>query len=234
MTGLLIALAVLLLIGFIPAGAKVRYDDGDLEVKIKAGPFCVPLLPSKQQHGKKLARQYNKKVKADREKLKKKALKKVQKKKKKEEEKKKPKEQQARERLEKKKKKLSLDELMQLARIALKTVSKLPRKLVMKELCLHVKCGGGDAAQAAIGYGRVCAVTATALPILEKALRIRKRDVGVELDYGRENMGIFARLDVHMLVGTAVLLAFGAGFRFLKLLIESKIKHKMEKRKCKA
>lgn len=231
MTGLLITLAVLLLLGLIPAGAKVRYDDGDLEVKIKAGPFRVPLLPSKQLHGKKLAKQHGKKVKADREKLKKKALKKVRKKKKKEEEKKKPKEQRARERMEKKR--LSVGELMQLARLGLETVGKLPRKLIMKELYLHVIYGGSDAAQAAIGYGRACGVTAIALPILEKAFRIRKRDVGVELDYGRETMGIFARLDVHMLLGTAALLAFGAGFRFLKLLIESKIKQKMEKRKCK-
>lgn len=233
MTGLLIALGVLLLIGFLPAGAKVRYDDGDLEVRIKAGPFCVPLLPSRQPHGKKLARQHRKKVMAEQKKLKKKALKKVRKKKKKEEEKKKPREQRARERLEKKKKRLPLDELMQLARVALETVCKLPRKLIMKELCLHVAYGGSDAAQAAIGYGRACAVTATALPILEKAFRIRKRDVGVELDYGRETMGIFARLDVHMLVGTAALLAFGAAFRFLKILIAGKIKQKMEKRKCK-
>lgn len=233
MTGLLIALAVLLLFGLLPAGAKVRYDDGDLEVKIKAGPVCVPLLPSKQMHGKKLAKQHSKKVKADREKLKKKALKKVRKKKKKEEEKKKSKEQRARERMEKKKKRLSLGELMQIARLGLETVGKLPRKLIMKELYLHVKYGGSDAAQAAIGYGRACGVTAIALPVLEKAFRIRKRDVGVELDYGREKMGIFARLDVHMLIGTAALLAFGAGFRFLKLLIASKIKQKMEKRKCK-
>ena len=234
MTGLLIALAVLLLIGLLPAGAKVQYDDGDLAVTIKAGPFRIPLLPAKQPHGKKLAKQHRKKVKAAQEKLKKKALKKVQKKKKKEEEKKKPKEQRDRERLEKKKKKLTLDELIQLARIGLGMARKLPRKLVMKELYLHVVYGGGDAAQAAIGYGRACAVTAAALPILEKTFRIRRRDVGVELDYGRETMGIFARLDVHMLVGTAALLAFGAGFRFLKLLIEGKIKSKMKKRKCEA
>lgn len=230
MTALLIVLAVLLLIGFLPAGVKLRYDDGDVEMKLKLGPFRVPLLPARQPRGKKLARRHRKKIKAGRESMKKRAEKRARNKKKKEEEKRKPKEQRTRERLEKKKKKLSFEELMQFVSLALEVVGKLPRKLMMNELYLHVTYSGSDAARAAIGYGRAWAVVGSALPVLERAFRIRKRDVGVDLDYGRESLEVFARLDVHMLVGTAALLAFGAGFRALKLLLAGKIKRKMKEK----
>ncbi len=226
MTALVIVLAVLLLIGLLPAGVKLRYDNGDLEMRLKLGPFRVPLLPTKPLHGKKLARQHRRKVRAGQEKLKKKAQKKALKRKKKEEEKKKTKEQRKQERLERKKKKLSLSDLMRFLRLAVETAGKLPRKLRINELYLHVICGGKDADQAAIGYGRTWAAVGTALPVLERAFRIRRRDVGVELDYGQASVGIIARLDIHMLIGAAALLAFGTGFRFLKILIANKFKRK--------
>ena len=209
MTALLIVLAVLLLIGFLPAGVKLRYDDGDVEMKLKLGPFRVPLLPARQPRGKKLARRHGKKIKAGRESKKKRAEKRAR---------------------NKKKKKLSFEELMQFVSLALEMVGKLPRKLMMNELYLHVTYSGSDAARAAIGYGRAWAVVGSALPVLERAFRIRKRDVGVDLDYGRESLEVFARLDVHMLVGTAALLAFGAGFRAFKLLLAGKIKRKMKEK----
>lgn len=228
MTALFIVLAGLLVLGFLPMGAKLRYDDGDLEVRLKIGPFRIPLLPVKQPHGKKLAKQHGRKIRAEQKKLKKKAEKKARKKKKAEEEKQKTKEQRARERLEQKKKKLSFDELMQIARLALDMAGRLPRKLTVNELYLHVTFGGRDAAKAAVGYGRAWAAVGAAMPVLRKTFRIRRENVGVELDCERENLGIFGRLDIHMLVGTATLLAFGTGFRFLKLLIENKLKLKKE------
>lgn len=230
MTALLIVLGVLVLIGLLPAGVKLRYDDGDVEAKLKLGPLRVPLLPVRQPRGKKLARRHGKKIKAEQESRKKKAEKRARKKKKKEEEKQKPKEQRARERAERRRKKLSFEDLTQLLGLALEVVGKLPKKLMMNELYLHVTYSGSDAAQAAIGYGRSWAVVGAVLPVLERAFRIRKRDVGVDLDYGRESLEVFARLDVHMLVGTAALLAFGVGFRALKVLLVSKIKHKMKEK----
>lgn len=208
MTALLAVLAVLLLLGLVPVGVTLRYDSGAMEVKLKLGPFRIPIYPVGQPHGKKLARQYGRKVKAEREKRKKKAEKKARKKK--------PR--------ERKEKKLSFDELMQLLGLAWKAVGGLPRKLVVKELYLHVTYREDDAARAAIGYGRAWAVAGTALPVLERVFRIRKQDVGVDLDYEREPMEVFARLDIHILIGTAALLAFRTGFGALKLLLSSKIK----------
>lgn len=123
------------------------------------------------------------------------------------------------------KKKLSLEELLPIVKLALKVVGDLPRRLILRELRLHVVCGGADAARAAAGYGRAWAAVGAAVPALERCFRIQKRDVGVALDYGRESVGIDALLDIRMRIGTAVLLALDAGVRFAAILVKNKFKH---------
>lgn len=230
MTALLIVLAVLLGIGLLPVGVRLLYDGGELALRLKLGPMRAKLLPVKQLHGRKLARQYEKKIKSDQAKLKKRAAKRAQKKKKKQDDKQKPKEQLALERQERKRKKPSLSELLEMVRLALDVAGKLPRKLMMSELYLHIICGGADAAQTAISYGRVWAAVGSALPVLRKAFRIRREDVGVYFDYERDSMDISARMDVQVRVGAVVLLTFGAGVRFLRLLLNNLLQRKLQKK----
>ncbi len=223
MTALLIVLAVLLGIGSLPVGSKIRYEDGELAVKLAFGPLSLQILPSKPLHGKKLARQFRKKLEREWAARQKKVLKKLKKRRNKEDRKGLPRAQRA------PKQRLSLEELLPLAKLGLQIVGSLPRKLLVRELYLHLVCGGKDAAKAAISYGRAWAMLGTVLPVLERVFRVRKRDLGVELDYDRASLEISARLDIRMRVGTAFLLALTAGARFLLLLSQNKNKTKQEK-----
>ncbi len=222
MTALGIVLAVLLLIGLLPVGARVRYDDGDLTVQLAAGPVRIGLYPAKPLHGKKLARQF---AKQQRKELVKRQ-KKLEKARKKAVEKARKKRGEALPEPAGKKKKIPLDQLLPLAKLALRVVGSLPRKLLVRELYLHAVFGGKDAAEAASGYGRAWALIGSVLPPLERCFRIRKRDVGVELDYGRTKLALTARLDIRMRVGTAVWLALSAAARAVVILIQNKRKSK--------
>ncbi len=211
---------VLFLLGMIPVGVWVSYNDGELLVKAAAGPVRFKVYPSKPAHGKKLARQHAKKLEKERRARQKKAEKKRKKKKRRGKADENSKERRS------PKKKISLEELLPMAKLALQVIGRLPRKLLLRELRLYAVCGGGDAAKAAAGYGRAWAILGSAVPALEKCFRIQKLDAGVTLDYGRESLGIDARLDIRMRIGTAVLLALGAGVKFLVILVKNKIKHK--------
>jgi len=241
MTALCIVLAVLLLGGLLPVGARVRYDDGELSIQLAAGPVRIGLYPAKPLRGRKLAKQFAKqrekeldKQRKKAEKARKKAAEKARKKAERKARKKsaaagaapQPAPAPAPEKPAPKKKKLTLGELLPFAQLALRVVGSLPRKLLVRELYLHAVFGGKDAAGAAIGYGRAWALIGAALPPLERCFRIRKRDVGVELDCDRTAPGLFARLDIRMRVGTAVLLAVSAAARAAVIFLQNKRKFK--------
>lgn len=239
MTALCIVLAVLLLAGLLPVGARVRYDDGELSIQLAAGPVRIALYPAKPLHGRKLAKQFARqrekelaKQRKKAEKARKKAAEKARKKAERKARKKPaatgaaPQPAPAPVKPVKKKKKLTPAELLPLAKLALRVVGSLPRKLLVRELYLHAVFGGKDAAGAATGYGRAWALVGSALPPLERCFRIRKRDVGVELDCDRTALGLFARLDIRMRVGTAVFLAVSAAARAVVILIQNKRKFK--------
>jgi len=237
MTALWIVLAVLLLIGLLPVGGRVRYDDGGLFIQLAAGPVHIGLYPAKPLHGKKLAKQFarqrekelarqEKKAGKAREKAAEKARKKAERKNRKKPVPDAAASQPAPAKPAPKKKKLTLGELLPWARFALRVAGSLPRKLLVRELYLHAVFGGKDAAGAAIGYGRAWALVGTALPVLERCFRIQKRDVGVELDYDRTALGLYARLDIRMRVGTAVFFAVSAAARAVVMLLQNKRKSK--------
>ena len=91
-----------------------------------------------------------------------------------------------------------------------------------KHLTLHVFFGGRDAAKAAIGYGRAWAMIGAMMPVLENTFRIDERDVGAYLDYELEEPRLLLDLDVRMHIGTALVLALGAGVRLLGIFTKTK------------
>lgn len=214
MKALLIVLGILILLALIPLGAHVRYDSEGPYVAIIAGPVKIQLLPKKQ---------------------KKKKDKKEKKPKKKKE--KKPKEQKPKEDKPKEKKPIGglIKDFYPFVQLGFSFLGCFFRKLKVKILTLHVGFGGaGDAAKAAINYGRAWAAIGTLMPKLRKALNIKKENVSASCDFTSDEMRIYAELKLVFLLGDLIGMALRYGFRALKLYLAMKKRHKQEKTSDKA
>lgn len=210
MMALGIVLLVLLGIGMLPVGVWVRFDRGDLALRLKVGPFAIPILPKKPPSLKKQAKQAAKAKKKQQAKLAKQQAKK--------EAKDKPD--------APKKKKLHITPafIRDLARIGVGFLGGLRRKLYLPELTVYLCMGGEDAAAQAEGYGRAWAILGAATPVLENTFRIGRRDLQAVLDWSETSTTCFAQAEVRIRVGGALYLALRAGVQFLKALSQTKKK----------
>ena len=192
MIALAAAAALLALVLALPAAVRVRYDDGTLHVRVRVGSVTVyPPRPAR-------ARRSSRKKAAGRQKP-----------------------QGSVRKSGAGGKKLTRQQIQDLIRLALDLLGKLRRKLLVRHLTLHAFFGGRDAARAAIGYGRAWAAIGAVMPVLENSFRIESRDVGAYLDYGLDQPRLLLELDVRMRLGTALVLALGAGVRLLGIFTKS-------------
>lgn len=196
----MIVLAVLVLVfvllALLPVGVRVRYDDGQVLLQLAAGWIRMTLYPPKSR----------KKRKATRRKKKRDGQQNAQ-----------PKQTGDQE-------KLSMEQLRPLLTFALKVVKELPQKLLVRNLTLHAVCGGGDAAEAAIGYGRAWAVIGGVMPVLENTFRIQNRDVRAFLDYEQKEIRLLLDLDIRMRLGTLLLVSIKAGVHAIRKMMQNKKK----------
>lgn len=196
---LLLVLAVLALIGCIPVGVDAAYRTEGLFVSAKLGPFRLQILPRKPKKPKKTPRSA-KTAAPTAEKSDAAAA-------------------------DAPKKSLSLpggmDGILRIAQLAVDVLGDLRRKLRVEELTVRVTVGG-DPADAAMAYGRAWALIGALMPLLERILVIKKRDIQPVLDYNEEKMSVSARLVLTITVGRALALALRAGVGFLRLLHETK------------
>ena len=200
---LLVILAVLVLIGCIPVGGDVRYDENGAVIKVKAGPIRIRILPKKDKPKKKKA----KKTKPKTENPKKETAKKPA--------------------VEGEKKKSPLlangiDSVFELLEIGTDTLGNLRRKLRLEELQLYVTFGGDDPARSAVSYGRAWAVIGAITPYLERIFVIKKRDIQPVFQYNNQKMQVKAHLVLTITIGRIFSLGLRAGIRFLKFLIKNK------------
>lgn len=212
MIALGIVFGVLLLIALTPVGAIFRYADKP-ELKLTVGPFRMQLLPKKPKTRKQLEKQQQKKAKS--------AAKKAEKKKKKQaaaltQE---PKPPEPPKPLSQK-----LRELLDWARLASQLLRGVFRRLLVKRLTVHVRLGGGDCAKLAENCGKCNAAVGAALPLLERAFRIRSRDIQIVPDFLAASTEIKAELRARFLVMDLIGIAFKYGFRAIKLLFSQKKK----------
>lgn len=194
---LLIA-GVLIAIGCIPVGVDAAYSPAGYYVKLKIWLFRITLLPRPEKP------------------------KRAKKPKKEKREKKRP----AADEAPKEKKQSSLipsrlDGILSLVQLGCDVLGDLRRKLRVEKLYLHVVFGG-DAAKAAMNYGRAWALIGTLTPMLERIFVIRERDMQPELRYEQNGMAVDARLVMSITIGRSLALALRAGVKFLKLMNENK------------
>ena len=105
-------------------------------------------------------------------------------------------------------------------------INEFRRKLVVKELLLHIVLGGGDPCDLAANYGRAWAGVGNLLPLLEQALNIRKRDLRVECDFTADKTRITGQLHITITLGRLIWISLRKGIPGVKKFFEIMNKRK--------
>lgn len=199
--GWIIALAILLLLAAIPLGASVRYDSDGIRVRIIAGFLRFTIIPLPQRKKKP-----PKKAKAAAQSP--------------------PKPKKSSAQADEKKKGGSWRDFLPLVRTGLDFLNQFRRKLRVNNLQLKLILAGDDPCDLAVNYGRAWAALGNLLPLLEKALVIKKRDCEVECDFTADETLVTAQMDVTIRLGQMVSMAAHYGIRVIKDLLVLKKKRK--------
>ena len=100
----------------------------------------------------------------------------------------------------------------------------LRRRLLVRRLEFWVKLGGDDPCDLAIRYGRAWACLGALQPLLDRALRIRRKDVQVDCDFTAEDTEVDLRVDLVLCPARLLGLLLRQGPALLRIYEEQKIK----------
>ena len=187
--GWLITLAVLLLLGCLPLGASVIYDEGGPIANLLLGVLRISLYPGKKKEKAEPAP--NKQEKTE-----------------------KPPKEKAEE--AKEKKGGNLTDFLPLVKVATDFLGDFRKKLRIKRLELLLCMAGGDPCDLAINYGRAWAAVGNLMPQLERLFVIKKRDVQVCCDFTQPQTTIYVRADITITLGRLLGLLLRYGCRAIK------------------
>lgn len=207
--GWLIALGILLAIGMIPVGLRVRYNDAGMRLWVLAGPVRINLYPRPQKEKKKKQEKAPKK------------------------EKKPTTGKKASEQKEAKanpaaapEKGGRLTDFLPLAQMALEFLGDFRRKLRLDNLYFRLILAGEDPYQVAVSYGRCWAVVGNLLPQLDRLFVIQKRDIEVECDFTASETLVIFHLDLTITIGRLLTTAGKFSVRVLKEYLKIRKKRK--------
>ena len=120
----------------------------------------------------------------------------------------------------------SLSEFYPVIRLVWDFLKKLRKKLRVNHLQLKITLAGGDPADLALNYGRAWTAVGNLMPLLERFLVIKKRDVQVLCDFAGDKTLILAGGDVTITVGRILHLSLWHGLpvlrEFMKIINKSK------------
>ena len=115
-----------------------------------------------------------------------------------------------------------IQKFLPFVRLGLDFLGDFRGKLRVNFLRLRLTLAGEDPCDLAVNYGRAWAALGNLMPQLERALVIRKRDVEIQCDFQAEEITVMFAMDVTITLGRLLGLALGYGFRALKLFLNMK------------
>ena len=187
----LVALAVVVLIGFVPIGVSARYNESGPLVKLIAGPFRATIVPGKKKEKKKIPTKEKKdaasKSAAGRQGS----------------------------------KGGSVTDFLPLVEVVFDFLGDFRRKLRVNFLELDVVLAGEDPCDLAINYGRANAALGGLISQLERFFVIKKRNMQVQCDFLADKTLVTARVDLTITIGRLFHLGFRHGIRGLRELIRN-------------
>ena len=199
--GWLIFLAILIGLGCVPLGVRLRYDEDGPLAAVLLGRLPIVLYPVPGWLKKLTSRE-----------------KKTGENKPKEEKPKKEKPQKAAENPQGG----SWKKFLPLVQLGLHFLGDFRRKLRVNRLVLRLTLAGDDPCDLAVNYGRAWAAVGNLLAALERAFVIQKRDVEVQCDFlGEETKVVFA-MDLTITLGRVLGLLVKYGIRAVKILLNMK------------
>ncbi len=207
--GWLVTLGVLVLLGLMPLGIHIVYDQQGAAGKLVAGPVKILLFPRpKGEKPKKEPTPKTPKKKpeptptaARDDQIPPQPI---------------PQEQKS---APKAKKGGSVTDFLPLVKIALNFLGDFRRKLRVDLLEMKLVLAGGDPAALALNYGRAWAALGNLLPRLERFLVIKKRDLDIQCDFEGSGTSVYARVQITITLGRLLGLAAVYGFKSIKTLI---------------
>ena len=199
--GWLIFLAILIGLGCLPLGVRLRYDEDGPLAAVLLGRLPIVLYPVPGWLKKLTSRE-----------------KKTGENKPKEEKPKKEKPQKAAENPQGG----SWKRFLPLVQLGLHFLGDFRRKLRVNRLVLRLTLAGDDPCDLAVNYGRAWAAVGNLLAALERAFVIQKRDVEVQCDFlGEETKVVFA-MDLTITLGRVLGLLVKYGIRAVTILLKMK------------
>lgn len=192
-------LGLLVALLFLPVGVQVRYDDSGFRISLLAGPIRWQLLPAKSGW---LHRKW---TRSKPKKAPKPAPKKVV-------------------APRSAPKGGAWSELRPYWPVLHNLLQGLRRRLLVRRLEFWVKLGGGDPCDLAVRYGRAWAALGATEPLLDRALRIRRKDIQIFCDFTAENTEAYLRLDLVLCPARLLGLMLRQGPALLRVYQEQKTK----------
>lgn len=107
--------------------------------------------------------------------------------------------------------------LGELGSLASRAVGRLLRAVTVDRLRLEMRISTADAADTAVRYGQVCAALYPTLAVLERAMRVRRREVRVEPGFLADGSAVFADVRLHIWVYRAAGAAIALLWRYLTM-----------------
>lgn len=217
--GWLIALLILAAIGFLPLGGFVRYDSQGLVVKVIAGFLRITVFPLKKKSRKKKTKPQP----ANQEKAREEAI---------QPEPAEASQQQPQSQTDggenkgKGNKGGKIQDFLPIVRVALDFLNQFRKMLHVNHLQLKLILAGDDPCDLAVNYGRAWAALDNLLPMLEKVVTIKKRDLEVECDFTAQDTLITAQAELTLFFWQLLFLGAVYGFKMIKELLIFKKKRK--------
>ena len=185
-----VLLAVIIIIALLRIGVRVEYGANGFTASARIGPVSMRVFPRKVETPEKA----EKKKKQREAKKAKKAIKaKRAKKAKKEPEKEKP---------------GAFKIFLDMIPVAKKTLGRLRRRLLIKNLTIRFTAGGEDPSKTGLTFGAANAAFNTIMPALETVFRIRRRRLSAAADFSADRPEIYVKAIISLAVWEIVYIAF--------------------------
>jgi hypothetical protein len=198
-----IALAVFVLILWLPLGATARYNADGFSVKVIAGPLRIPVFPSGKKAGK------GKKEKKSGEKKKHATAQNKQPDTATQDEKGGP-----------------VTDFLPVVKTVLDLLNAFRKKLRIHRLDLKWTMAGDDPCDLAINYGKAWAAVGNLMPQIERCFVIQKRNIEVACDFESSQSVIVARIDLSITLGRLLGILIWYGVRAIMQIISIQNKRK--------
>lgn len=123
-----------------------------------------------------------------------------------------------------------LDEWSEVAKIALRTLGRLGKKICINRIKILFVSSSDDPCDAAMHYNTASAVLHTLLPLIESKFTVKNKQINLSTDYDAEKSVIEFELTMSIRIGHFLLITPMAAFAFLKVFIGNKRNKKNERK----